>query len=264
MKTLMLALLIFLILPYQTRADEIGASFNLGMNIWSEYFDYNGAEAYEEPVLMTDFSFSLPKFLFIPEGGYLGSTLIVGLDDADLRSSYGDEYDFYFGHSKFLFEKTPIEFWYDVGFLYIIISDFEIEPSQNNDLINLYLEFNKDVTIAKKYDFTPYIRFDFIVPVHDQSFDGGTIFQWGLKENEELFTNLNLDHKFNFAYDSGIYDLESSFFVQYELSLSYNLTESFSFQLINLKAAMPLQDLEDSRDGGNFVIGCGFSDTFDF
>ncbi len=224
-------------------------SQTLTIQVKDKYLLGKDIVAYNKPVVQTD--------LFIPliKGFYLDLWWSSGFNK-NLNGGFDDEIDYTVGWSG---EVKNLNL--DLGVAYYNLFNL---GRVAGDILQPYFEFGKSFRIKEQHLLTPYFRTEIYFPVEWKGVDAkrGALIFGGVKYEWQALEYLTVSQKLAMVYDTGTFIAsDRGFLGDYNLALSWKVTEKMSIDLPTFRAIVPLSNLNDGRETKT-VFGTGI--TFKF
>jgi hypothetical protein len=238
-------------------ADEKKISITFAIEVLSKYV---GCAA---EIIHDDFVKQSSITILSPTGIYFNAWFSFDLQDGNLSSSYGDEIDWTAG-----WLGAVKGFGVDIGVSYFdIVELFD----SNGDIIQPYIEIERVFRVAENHSLSPYVRFEWLIPIDVKTHETGEYIYGGVRHNWVISELATMNQRAALLY----YDVQNSkecgLAGQYDFALAWNafsLVEwnQLKYVTINLpimKARIPLllQKEQDDRKT-EAVVGAGLTISF--
>lgn len=240
---LILFLMFSLVLPLRAWSQT------LTIRVKDKYLLRKNTVAYNKPVVQTDLFISLTK------GFYLDLWWTSGFNK-NFNGGFDDEIDYTVGWSGKIKNLN-----FDLGVAYF---DLFSLGRMAGDILDPYFEFGKSFQIKERHTLTPYFRTEIYFPVAWKGVDAkhGAYIFGGVKHEWQALEHLTIKQKLAVLYDTGTFVAsDRGLLGDYDLALSWQVTEKMSIDAPTFHAIVPLSNFNDGRKT-NTVFGTGI--TFKF
>ena len=212
-----------------------------------KYLGANGGVFHNSTVVQCD------VFTTWGENGLYTDLWVSYSGEGSWQDTFGDEVDFTVGKYG-----TLGGLGYDVGIAYFSIAD---DGTNMADVWQLYLEVNKSFT-SGSLTLTPFVKLEaYFASDFSDNPESGQFVKLGMKYARPLGEKWNFSGKAQAYYDSSSFGLPAGVLADADLTVSYQLTESFSVGLTG-KISAPI-DLNPG-DNRSSETAYGLTASFKF
>ena len=239
MKKILLSLVVvFFSVPAFCNDDVWNLNGFFSVTVQERYFAPNLPENFHDDSMLWS-----ELFLELPHGFYFDVWHSYGLDDSDVSSNFGDEFDLSLGwnHSFDSFNLDAYVSYYNI---------YKLEQWWSQDLIYFATVFSKEYVVCENHIVSPYVESGWITFLED--FDSGAlVFTPGVSHAWMYpcgIYSLVFEENFSVIWNSGIFATEpEDVSLKYDLGFNWQLTESLTLTAPGLEVLLPVNHSNEFR-----------------